>query len=256
MNMRKSRKRIRLIKTIIYTILSIILLSALFSFIFFTNVFSVKEIVVVNNAKVDGETIINNSNINIGTSNLFLVDTTQVSDSIKKIPYIENAVVSKKFPNKIEISVTERASSYVIKVNEEYYSIDINGTILEKIENVDETQNVIIVLSPDLDVSKGVLDEANINKLKNIEIINQVAKSNGVNDLITRFDMSNDSNIIIDIASEGKRVFLGNFVDDMSLNVKFFWLKTMIEQEKGKVGIIYLNVDLNKNKVVFREQNF
>ena len=74
--------------------------------------------------------------------------------------------------------------------------------------------------------------------------------------LITRFDMSNDSNIIIDIASEGKRVFLGNFVDDMSLNVKFFWLKTMIEQEKGKVGIIYLNVDLNKNKVVFREQNF
>ena len=89
-----------------------------------------------------------------------------------------------------------------------------------------------------------------------MEIITQVAKSNGVNNMITRFDMSNDSNIIIDIASEGKRVHLGNFVDDRSLNVKFFWLKTIMEQEKGKVGIIYLNVDLNKNKVVFREQNF
>ena len=254
--MRKSRKRIRLIKTIIYTILSIILLSALFSFIFFTNVFSIKKVTVINNNKVDEKTIIDNSSIKIGSSNFFVIDTKLIGDSVKKIPYIENAEVSKKFPNKVEIVVTERASSYVIKVNDEYYLIDIDGTILEKIENVDETQNVIIVLSPDLDVSKGVLDEANINKLKNIEIINQVAKSNGVNDLITRFDMSNDSNIIIDIASEGKRVFLGNFVDDMSLNVKFFWLKTMIEQEKGKVGIIYLNVDLNKNKVVFREQNF
>jgi hypothetical protein len=141
-------------------------------------------------------------------------------------------------------------------VNEEYYSIDTDGKILEKNENVDENQNIIIVLSSDLDISNGVLDEANINKLRNVEIINQVAKSNGVNDLITRFDMSNDSNIIIDIASEGKRVYLGSFSDDMSLNVKFFWLKTMMEQEKGKTGIIYLNVDLNKNKVVFREQNF
>jgi cell division protein FtsQ len=232
------------------------LLSALFSFIFFTKVFSVKEIIVNNNDKVAKETIINNSEIKIGSTNLFLVDKGQVSENIKKIPYIDDVIVSKKLPNKIEISVTERASSYVIKVNEDYYSIDTDGTILEKIENVDENQNIIIVLSSDLDTSNGVLDEANINKLRNVEIINQVAKSNGVNDLITRFDMSNDSNIIIDIASEGKRVYLGSFSDDMSLNVKFFWLKTLMEQEKGKTGIIYLNVDLNKNKVVFREQNF
>lgn len=254
--MRKSRKRIRLIKIIIYTIFTIILLSALFSFIFFTNVFSIKKVTVINNNKVDEKTIIDNSNIKVGSSNFFLIDTKQISDSVKKIPYIENAEVSKKFPNKVEIAVTERASSYVIKVNDEYYLIDIDGTILEKIENVDENQNIIIILPSDLNISEGVLDEANINRLKNVEIITQVAKSNGVNNMITRFDMSNDSNIIIDIASEGKRVHLGNFVDDMSLNVKFFWLKTIMEQEKGKVGIIYLNVDLNKNKVVFREQNF
>ena len=254
--MRKSRKRIRLIKIIIYTVFTIILLSALFSFIFFTNVFSIKKVTVINNNKVDEKTIIDNSGIKIGSSNFFVIDTKLISDSVKKIPYIENAEVSKKFPNKVEIVVTERASSYVIKVNDEYYLIDIDGTILEKIENVDENQNVIIILPSDLNISEGMLDEANINRLKNVEIITQVAKSNGVNNMITRFDMSNDSNIIIDIASEGKRVHLGNFVDDRSLNVKFFWLKTIMEQEKGKVGIIYLNVDLNKNKVVFREQNF
>ena len=254
--MRKSRKRIRLIKIIIYTIFTIILLSALFSFIFFTKVFSIKKVTVINNNKVDEKTIIDNSSIKIGSSNFFVIDTKLISDSVKKIPYIENAEVSKKFPNKVEIVVTERASSYVIKVNDEYYLIDIDGTILEKIENVDENQNVVIILPSDLNISEGMLDEANINRLKNVEIITQVAKSNGVNNMITRFDMSNDSNIIIDIASEGKRVYLGNFVDDRSLNVKFFWLKTMMEQETGKVGIIYLNVDLNKNKVVFREQNF
>ena len=254
--MRKSRKRIRLIKIIIYTVFTIILLSALFSFIFFTNVFSIKKVTVINNNKVDEKTIIDNSSIKIGSSNFFVIDTKQISNNVEKIPYIENAEVSKRFPNKVEIVVTERASSYVIKVNDEYYLIDIDGTILEKIENVDENQNVIIILPSDLNISEGMLDEANINRLKNVEIITQVAKSNGVNNMITRFDMSNDSNIIIDIEKEKKRVHLGNFVDDMSLNVKFFWLKTIMEQEKGKVGIIYLNVDLNKNKVVFREQNF
>ena len=134
--MRKSRKRIRLIKIIIYTVFTIILLSALFSFIFFTNVFSIKKVTVINNNKVDEKTIIDNSGIKIGSSNFFVIDTKLISDSVKKIPYIENAEVSKKFPNKVEIVVTERASSYVIKVNDEYYLIDIDGTILKKIEDV------------------------------------------------------------------------------------------------------------------------
>ena len=233
--MRKSRKRIRLIKIIIYTVFTIILLSALFSFIFFTNVFSIKKVTVINNNKVDEKTIIDNSSIKIGSSNFFVIDTKQISNNVEKIPYIENAEVSKRFPNKVEIVVTERASSYVIKVNDEYYLIDIDGTILEKIENVDENQNVIIILPSDLNISEGMLDEANINRLKNVEIITQVAKSNGVNNMITRFDMSNDSNIIIDIASEGKRVHLGNFVDDMRLNCS--GLKPLWSKKKEKLAL-------------------
>ena len=40
------------------------------------------------------------------------------------------------------------------------------------------------------------------------------------------------------------------------LNFSSLLNKKAFNNEKGKVGIIYLNVDLNKNKVVFREQNF
>ena len=92
--MRKSRKRIRLIKIIIYTVFTIILLSALFSFIFFTNVFSIKKVTVINNNKVDEKTIIDNSGIKIGNSNFFVIGTKLISDSVKRIPYIENAEVS------------------------------------------------------------------------------------------------------------------------------------------------------------------
>ena len=94
--MRKSRKRIRLIKIIIYTVFTIILLSALFSFIFFTNVFSIKKVTVINNNKVDEKTIIDNSSIKIGSSNFFVIDTKQISNNVEKIPYIENAEVSKR----------------------------------------------------------------------------------------------------------------------------------------------------------------
>lgn len=254
--MRKNRKRIRIIKIIIYIVLAIIILSAFLSFVFFTNVFSIKEIQVINNSKVDSETIIQKSGIQTG-KNLFLVSENGVRDNLKQIPFIESVTIKKKIPNKVEIDIKERVANLLIKINEDYYAIDKNGMILEKVENLDNNSSIIIVLSnePENITIGSFLNEKEIEKIAIVESILQVAESNDMSGLITQFDMINDQNIIIEIASESKRAYLGSFSDDINLNVKFFWLKTMLEQEKGKSGIIYLNGDLNKNKVVFSEQN-
>lgn len=253
--MRKNRKRIRIIKIIINVVLVIIILSAFLSFVFFSGVFSIKEIQVVNNSKVDSETIIQNSGIQKG-KNLFLVSDSKVRQSLQQVPYIESSTINKKIPNKVEISVVERTVYLYIKVNEEYYAIDKKGMVLEKVENIDGNKITIILSKESDSISIGnLLSEKDIEKVKNVESILKVAESNDISSLITQFDLTNEQNVIIDLASESKRVYLGSFSDDINLNVKFFWLKTMLEQEKGKSGIIYLNGDLNKNKVVFSEQS-
>ena len=254
--MSKKRKRLRMIKIIVYSILFLIILSAILSFVFFSGVFAIKDITVLNNNKVDSETVIKESGIKLG-ENLFLVKESKVRESLRSLPYIENISLKKVIPNRIGITIEERSPSYLIKSNDNYYSIDNNGLIFEKVENLENNTLQIIVLSTNIEEDQigKKLKENDISKIKIIEEILMVAESNGVQSLITKIDASNDQDIVIELLSESKIAHLGSYNDDVNLNVKFFWLKAMLEQEKGKSRIIYLNVDLSKNKVVFSEQN-
>ena len=76
--MSKKRKRLRMIKIIVYSILFLIILSAILSFVFFSGVFAIKEITVLNNNKVDSETVIKESGIKLG-ENIFLVKESKES---------------------------------------------------------------------------------------------------------------------------------------------------------------------------------
>ena len=254
--MSKKRKRLRMIKIIVYSILFLIILSAILSFVFFSGVFAIKDITVLNNNKVDSETVIKESGIKLG-ENIFLVKESKVRENLRSLPYIENISLKKVIPNRIGITIEERSPSYLIKSNDNYYSIDNNGLIFEKVENLENNTLQIIVLSTDIEEDQigKKLKENDISKIKIIEEILMVAESNGVQSLITKIDASNDQDIVIELLSESKIAHLGSYNDDVNLNVKFLWLKAMLEQEKGKSGIIYLNVDLSKNKVVFSEQN-
>ena len=254
--MSKKRKRLRMIRIIVYSILFLIILSAILSFVFFSGVFAIKDITVLNNNKVDSDTVIKESGIKLG-ENIFLVKESKVRESLRSLPYIENISLKKVIPNRIGITIEERSPSYLIKSNDNYYSIDNNGLIFEKVENLENNTLQIIVLSTNIEEDQigKKLKENDISKIKIIEEILMVAESNGVQSLITKIDASNDQDIVIELLSESKIAHLGSYNDDVNLNVKFFWLKAMLEQEKGKSGIIYLNVDLSKNKVVFSEQN-
>ena len=255
--MSKKRKRLIMVKIIIYFVLINVFISLVLSFIFFSGVFSIKDIQVKNNTKVDSEIIVTQSQIKTG-ENIFLLKNHIVRENLKKVPYIEDVSINRVLPNKIEVFVKERTPQFVVKSNENYYLIDSEGIILEKIDNVENNTLLVIVLASEIQdemVGKS-LNEKDLLKIKNVETVLQVADSNGIRDLITKFDLTNEQDIVIEIASELKYAHLGSFDDDTGLNMKFFWLKSMLEQEKGKSGVIYLNVDLTKNKVVFSEQSF
>ena len=79
----------------------------------------------------------------------------------------------------------------------------------------------------------------------------EIAKSNELSDLITKIDISDTKNYIIILENEGKKVYLGD-CSDSDLNTKMLYLKSIIDASQGRAGDVYLNVDLNSQKVYVR----
>ena len=67
--------------------------------------------------------------------------------------------------------------------------------------------------------------------------------------LISKIDISDDKNYTLILETEGKTVYLG---DCSELNTRILYLKSILEQEKGVSGELFLNEDLNEQKVHFK----
>ena len=86
-----------------------------------------------------------------------------------------------------------------------------------------------------------------------MEKIYEAAKSNGLADLVTKIDISNDKNYTIILETEGKKVYLG---DCSNLNTRILYLNSILEASKGKSGEIFLNMDLNEQNPYFRPSSY
>ena len=80
--------------------------------------------------------------------------------------------------------------------------------------------------------------------------IMKMAQNVNLEKLITRIDVSNKMNYTIYLDTENKIAYLG---DGNQLNIRFLYVKKMMEYYQGKSGEIIVNVDLNSEYVYFRE---
>ena len=85
--------------------------------------------------------------------------------------------------------------------------------------------------------------------LENIIKIMDSAKSNSMENLITRIDITDANNFKLILESEGKIVQFGE-ITDVNVNVKLLKIKKIIEDRKGIAGEIYFQ---DKEKTVFKE---
>ena len=65
-------------------------------------------------------------------------------------------------------------------------------------------------------------------------------KNNDIEQRLTKIDISDTNNYILEFAEENKTFMLGNTSD---LSTKMLWIKRFIEQNKSAKGIIHLNTD-------------
>ena len=87
--------------------------------------------------------------------------------------------------------------------------------------------------------------------MNNISKIINYCKYNSIENKISSIDVSDNENYILNFEEDKKIVYLG---DASNLSERLSLLKTILTNEKGKKGEIFMNGDLNEDKVYFREE--
>lgn len=242
---KKTKKMSRGKKLILFLILIGIILAILFS----TSLFNIETINVSGNAIVSSEEIISLSGIQ-KHSNLFRINKSGAITNLKTNAYVEEVIISRKLPNQINIEIEERVPKYMLQFADSYVYVNNQGYMLE-ISNEKLNIPILIGISTDLSNIKAG-NRMNLSDLKKMDMVINIvdtATTNGIGHLITKIDISDNKNYTLILETEGKTVYLG---DCSELNTRILYLKKILEEEQGVSGELFLNIDLNQEKVRFK----
>ena len=216
-------------------------------------IFNITNIYVEGNLKISSETIISLSGLSIN-ENIFKFRTSDVVEKIKENAYIDKVEIKRKFPDEVEIKVYEREATFALEFGNGYAYINNQGYILEITDSNAEFPILEGYKTPTEEIKEGNrLIETDLENLGDVLKIMEAAKSvdSNISDLISKIDISDNSNYILTLAKEKKKVYLG---DTTNLSEKMLWIDKFLELEKKYEGTIYLNVNLNNETPYFREK--
>ncbi len=117
--------------------------------------FSIKTIEVSSMERVSRDEVLRLSKLRPGL-NIFSIDTDKTVERIKRHPWIEDAVVKRSFPDKVEIVVKERVPIALVKLDE-LYVMDINGVVFKRF-SIDDRLDLPVVTGLDPDAGSGEME--------------------------------------------------------------------------------------------------
>ena len=246
----KIQKR-KIIKKITMIALLIGILLAGFVFFLLSPAFNIKKINVLNNSNISTQAIVNLSGIHIN-ENMFKFSKSEVKKKILANPYIEEVKIKRKLFNNIEISVKEREATLMLEYGNSYVYINNQGYILEISTQKLNVPTLTGYVTPLDQVKPGNrLNREDLERLKTVLSIMEIASSNDLASLITKIDIKSKKDFILTLEAEDKIVYLGECAD---LSTQMLYIRKMIEKEKGIEGEFFINMDLNSSNPVFREK--
>ena len=245
---RKKRKiAFRIVK---YTTLVAILIGGGIYFLL-SPFFNITTINVVGNERITKEEIISLSNINLN-ENTFKVQSNKVQQNIKQNAYIEKVFVKRKLPNGIEITVEERKPTFMLSFANAYIYLNNQGYMLEVSKTALNIPIITGFLTKEEDLHAGNrLCSEDLQRLGQALQIMKAAESNGLQNLITKINIQDKQNYILELKSEKKTVYIG---DNSNLSTKMLYIISILNENKKVEGEIFVNTDLNNKGAVFRKK--
>lgn len=241
-------------KNLLKVIGVILLLTFLMILLFSSSLFSIKTIEVSGNVKLSDEKIISLSSLELYT-NIFNFKKSNIVQNLKENAYIESVKVSRKYPSTVNIEVEEREAKYMLQFADSYVYINNQGYMLE-ISNEKLELPILVGFTTDLSNIKAG-NRINVDDLKKMNTVIKIydsAKLNELNELITKIDISNSKNYSIEMASKGKIIYLGECSNYSDLKTRMLYLKSILEKTEGMSGELFLDIDLNSEKIRFKEK--
>ena len=157
--------------------------------------------------------IIEASGIATGDNLFFLNRFTAISRIRSKLPYVEEAQVTRVFPNKVIITVSESAKIAFVRLDTDLWALDRGCKVLEKLDSAAADGLIEVVgLTPLAPKTGEVLtvspdDAAKVGYLA--DILNAI-QTNSMQADVTRVDLSNPANPTFD--------YLGRFTVKLGTN--------------------------------------
>lgn len=71
------------------------------------------------------------------SENLLLLNTDEVADAVKSLPWVKSVTVDRKLPGTVKLTITERSPVMAVAVGEQRYLIDRRARVLEATESAD-----------------------------------------------------------------------------------------------------------------------
>lgn len=247
---KRNKKRKRVIRFVKYGMLSVLLITVVLCAMY-SPLFNIKTIEVEGNQLVSKNEIISLSKIQI-EENTFTLSKKKVREQVKENAYIEDVKMIRRLPSTIVLQIEERKLAYLLEYAGSYVYVDKQGYLLEI--NSEKLQLPILqgAVTETVDFVEGKrLCKEDLVKLSTVFKIMELAKTNEMEELVTRIDIEDEKNFKIIMETKEKTVHLG---EDSNLNTKMLTVKAILEKTEGKAGEILVNMDLNKEYPVFRER--
>jgi len=205
--------------------------------------FRVSTIEVVGNEKYTAEEIILAAGIEEGDNLFFINRFSAISRLFSRLPYVEEAAISRSLPNRLLIEVTESDAVAYLTAEDGYWSVDRSCKLLSRISAEDAKELIEVVgltpIAPEVGqtVTAGDGETPKVAFLS--AILNQIVYLKMGKD-IEQIDMSNVANPTFD--------YLGRFTVKLGNNedvaYKFQVLISAAAQLKqGDAGYIDLSID-------------
>lgn len=245
---RKKRKIIfRIIK---WTTLLAIMIGGLIYFML-SPFFNIKTITTSGNEKITKEELISLSGIEL-EQNTFKISNSKVVQAIKENAYVESVKISRKLPDGIEIQITERKPTYMIAFANAYIYLNNQGYLLEVSKTALEVPVITGFLTEQEELHAGNrLCSEDLQRLNSVIQIMDSANNNELGKLVNKINMSDKQDFVLELKSEKKNVHMG---DTSNLSTKMLFIKSIIQENKGVEGDIFVNTDLSNKGAIFREK--
>lgn len=213
--------------------------------------FNIKEITASGNEKITSEELVSLSGILL-EENIFKIQKGKAQQTIKENAYIDQVTIKRKLPDKIEIQVVERKPSLMITFANAYVYINNQGYMLEVSPSALNLPILTGFLTPEEEIRAGNrLCSEDLQRLEHVLQIMKSAESNGLEEKITKINIADKQNYILELSKEKKKVYLG---DESNLSTKMLYIVSILEENKEVEGEIFVNMDLNNKGAIFRKK--